>query len=305
MYFQVLFFVTTTLLSALLSTAVVITSSDGTDIFATAAGNPHNPSLVFVHGFALSGIVFDNLFHNKYLLAHFYLVAYDLRGHGRSGKPDSADAYTSQLFADDFDAVRTTFKLNSSILIGWSYGASVASDIFTYLEPGVISGFVSAAGIPYLGLTDANTPLSLTYVPGMLSTDDVTLSVSSKLAFVESCFANPDEVPIEVMWSWLGATNIQFPAISNLLLARTQDVTQLYAAGAAGLPLLIIYGTADAVLQDASIASQVQPHFTNAQIQTIQGAGHALFYDKEAAFVNALFQFATSIGDPFPSRRRV
>ena len=155
-----------------------------------------------------------------------------------------------------------------------------------------------------MGLTDANTPLSLAYVPGMLSTDDVTLSVSSKLAFVESCFTNPDEVPIEVIWSWLGATNIQFPAISNLLLARTQDVTQLYAAGAAGLPLLIIYGTADAVLQDASIASQVQPHFTNAQSQTIQGAGHALFYDNEAAFVNALCQFATSIWGPSPRRRR-
>jgi hypothetical protein len=73
MYFEIFF----CLMASLLSAAVVIKSSDGTDIFATAAGKPQNPSLIFSHGFALSGVVFDNLFQDKRLLDHFYLVCAD------------------------------------------------------------------------------------------------------------------------------------------------------------------------------------------------------------------------------------
>jgi pimeloyl-ACP methyl ester carboxylesterase len=129
----------------------------------------------------------------------------------------------------------------------------------------------------------------------MLSTDNVALSASSKVAFVDSCFANPENIPVEVLWTWLGATTVQFPSVSALLIARTQDATQLYAAGARGLPLLMIYGTADAVLQNDQVVAQVQPHFTNAQVQTIQGGSHALFYDDEDEFVGAVIQFATKV----------
>ncbi|KAF8166831.1 hypothetical protein BJ912DRAFT_934425 [Pholiota molesta] len=58
-----------------------------------------------------------------------------------------------------------------------------------------------------------------------------------------------------------------------------------------------IYGTADAVLQDDQVVAQVQPHFTNAQVQTIQGGSHALFYDNEGEFTRALIQFATKVWD--------
>lgn len=166
--------------------------------------------------------------------------------------------------------------------------ASVASDIFSYLEPGAISGLISAAGIPYLGLTDVNTPLSLTYVPGMLSTDNVTLYATSKAEFVNSLFDNPPNVPVEVKWSWLGATAQQLPTIAALLVARAQNATELYLAGATGFPLMLLYGTADAVLQDEVIISQVAPHFTNVQIYTIQGGSHAVFYGPNPVKRNTL-----------------
>lgn len=49
-------------------------SSDGTPIFARAVGDSSKPSLVFVHGMSLSGVVFDDLFKDKTLLDRFYLV---------------------------------------------------------------------------------------------------------------------------------------------------------------------------------------------------------------------------------------
>jgi pimeloyl-ACP methyl ester carboxylesterase len=49
-------------------------SKDGTTIYAEAVGDPSKQSIVFLHGFALSGASFDGLFSNPQLLEHFYLV---------------------------------------------------------------------------------------------------------------------------------------------------------------------------------------------------------------------------------------
>jgi pimeloyl-ACP methyl ester carboxylesterase len=46
-------------------------------------------------------------------------VAYDLRGHGRSGKPTTSAGYLSNLFAEDFANVVREFGLDSPIYVGW------------------------------------------------------------------------------------------------------------------------------------------------------------------------------------------
>jgi pimeloyl-ACP methyl ester carboxylesterase len=56
-------------------TSKLCPSSDGTIIYAEAVGNPTNPSVVFVHGFALSGIVFDKLFADARMIDKLYLVS--------------------------------------------------------------------------------------------------------------------------------------------------------------------------------------------------------------------------------------
>ena len=46
-------------------------------------------------------------------------VRYDMRGHGRTVKPDSIDGYASDLYAADFAAVMDEFKVKRPILVGW------------------------------------------------------------------------------------------------------------------------------------------------------------------------------------------
>lgn len=46
-------------------------------------------------------------------------IRYDMRGHGRSGKPDSIEGYSSQLYADDFMAVIEAFNVKRPVVIGW------------------------------------------------------------------------------------------------------------------------------------------------------------------------------------------
>lgn len=55
-------------------TEKTLTSSDGTPIYAVAAGNPANNAIVFVHGYALTAGVWDGILKDERLLEEFYLV---------------------------------------------------------------------------------------------------------------------------------------------------------------------------------------------------------------------------------------
>lgn len=52
-----------------------VSSSDGVQVYATAAGRSDNPPIVFIHGIALSALVFAQLFQSKSLLDNFFLVS--------------------------------------------------------------------------------------------------------------------------------------------------------------------------------------------------------------------------------------
>lgn len=52
-----------------------VTSEDGISIFVQAAGDSRRPTLVFVHGFALSALVWDDIMQDESLLQKFHLVS--------------------------------------------------------------------------------------------------------------------------------------------------------------------------------------------------------------------------------------
>lgn len=123
--------------------------------------------------------------------------------------------------------------------------------------------------------------------------DDVETYINSKVAFVNSCFNNPANVPAETTWGWLGSTVNQFPSVTGFLLNRSQDPTALYAAGANGLPLLMIAGTNDKVVLNDVIINATVPHFTNVQVNHVQGGSHAVFFDNKTNFIASLVAFVT------------
>ena len=52
-----------------------VVSADGTRIFAGALGVPDKPALIFVHGFTLSGSIFDDLFARLESSKDYYLAS--------------------------------------------------------------------------------------------------------------------------------------------------------------------------------------------------------------------------------------
>ncbi|KAF5309444.1 hypothetical protein D9619_012479 [Psilocybe cf. subviscida] len=273
--------------------AKVVQSSDGVKIWANAVGSSQNQALVLVHGIGGSASGWGDIIQDQRLLSKFYVVIYDLRGHGRSDKPTTADGYTSKLFANDFAAVSKAYNLKSPVVLGWSYGGTVFTDIFSYLPSGSVSALVGVAALPFTNIPNINTPNALTFVPGLFVADSVQTNIKSRIAVVDNTYNDPSTVPYETKRMALGAAVIQPPLVSLLLLTRPQDPSALFAAGRKGLPLLMIYGTNDKILQNEVILNVTAPNFSKIQIKKITGASHAVFHEYKDEFFVTLLDFTS------------
>jgi NAD(P)-dependent dehydrogenase (short-subunit alcohol dehydrogenase family)/pimeloyl-ACP methyl ester carboxylesterase len=80
-----------------------VDSSDGVRIAVYEQGNSDGPTLVLVHGWPNSHVMWDGIV--PLLTDRFRVLAYDNRGAGASSVPKPVTAYTMQRFAHDFEAV--------------------------------------------------------------------------------------------------------------------------------------------------------------------------------------------------------
>ncbi|KAF7289240.1 AB hydrolase-1 domain-containing protein [Mycena indigotica] len=273
-------------------------SSDGAQIYADAAGNAQNPSMVFAHGFALSGVVFDQLFAHQLLLDNFYLVRYDVRGYGRSSKPDDSAAYQSALYADDFSAVCQAFGLVKPIFVGWSAGAPIIADICAHISPCPILAAVAMSGALCPATSEQTLrPLLLDFIAKFRSSDAKT-TLAVRPAFVDACFVNPASVAVEVKTAWIGATVVHTPNITEAVLnghqpGACQDA--LTKLGGEGLPVMVLYGTEDSI-QDGDVAVKLaKEYFVDFTAVSVLGAGHAVFYDALNETVRHLVGFGLRV----------
>ncbi|KAJ7125351.1 Alpha/Beta hydrolase protein [Mycena epipterygia] len=280
-------------------------SADGTLIYAEASGNPANPSVVFAHGFALSGIVFDKLFSDPRLLDKLYLVRYDVRGHGRSGKPVDAKGYASSLYAADFSAVIKAFSLNMPVFVGWSAGALITSDICSHISPVPLSGAISLCG-PLCADTAPKTlkPKLLEMIPKFCSSDAAT-ALQTRVEFVDAVFTDPENVPFSTKAAWMGSTVLQSPEVTTAMLTGHQpNQTKLVELGSQGFPVMILYGTKDQI-QDGNIgASEARPYFTNLEVAAVEGGSHSIFYDSVDETLGHILRFCLRVSGQLAGYRR-
>lgn len=77
--------------------------SDGVSLFARSWGQRYHPALVLVHGYPDNHLVWQPV--AEQLAARFYVIAYDVRGAGRSDAPRSVSAYRMAQLSRDLQAV--------------------------------------------------------------------------------------------------------------------------------------------------------------------------------------------------------
>lgn len=106
--------------------------SNGVPIAYTVDGS--GEPVILVHGLGSSGDLNWRRPGTVDLLAqHFQVITFDLRGHGRSGKPDTEAAYGVQM-VEDITRLLDHLHIAAAHIVGYSLGGIVALD-FVVLHP--------------------------------------------------------------------------------------------------------------------------------------------------------------------------
>jgi non-heme chloroperoxidase len=158
------------LLSALAGVAVAgdapawrystVAGADGVPLNVVEAGNPAAPAIVFVHGIGQSYLAWEEQLRSPLAASH-HLVAFDLRGHGNSGKPDTRDAYADRRkWADDVQAVLRATTTSPALLVGWSYGTAVILDYVRHHGTAQLAGIAMVSADGGLSIDKPRPPLA-------------------------------------------------------------------------------------------------------------------------------------------------
>ena len=104
-----------------------VQGSGGVRLHAREWGTPDGPAIVFVHGWSQSQLCWSRQVAGP-LADTFRLVTFDLRGHGKSGKPHDPVAYGGETVRD---AIRLLDHLGirRAHLVGYSLGAIVTAKL--------------------------------------------------------------------------------------------------------------------------------------------------------------------------------
>lgn len=265
-----------------------VTSPDGVTLAVQEAGKSDGPPVVFVHGLLGSHLNWEAQLSSP-ALQGYRLIAYDLRGHGQSGKPVDAAAYTDgRRWADDLAAVIKATGVRHPVVVGWSLGAAVTTNYLAAYGDAQIAGAVYVGGVIELD------PKQIAPHPALyrdMVSPDLKTHLDAEREFIGLCFAQP---PDGVTFQRLLA-NAAVASFDMQAAVQSMTVAAARGLGSARKPVLLIYGAKDALVQPApsiARARELNPHVRS----TVYAAsGHAPFMEEADRFNRELAAFVDSV----------
>lgn len=246
-----------------------------------------NAPLLFLHGWAMNGAVFDDIATR--LGAGFDCHAPDLPGHGaRAGEEPSLERCVAV-------AQEEIARLDRPVLIGWSMGAAVAWRYIARHGAQDLGGLITIDMSPRL-LPDHDWRFGL-----IGHSAEQTLATSAKIEpqwahMVGSILRNmyaPGFTPkdgSEGLRDWLLR---QDPATLRPLWDDLVALDERDTAAAIDLPYLVCAG-AHSRLYDPEVAHWIAGKSPEAQVAIFQNSGHSPHLEEPEAFCDAIRRFVAA-----------
>jgi pimeloyl-ACP methyl ester carboxylesterase len=239
--------------------STALNPADGTEISYDAAGE--GPAVVLLHGSALSKAIWRGLGYVR-ALTGFTVVRIDLRGHGRSGKPDHPSAYRMARHTGDVLAVLDTEGIPQAHLVGYSLGSRVAFALAAAAPQRVLS--LTVLGGTYRA---QRGEVAKVFFPGYLE----ALGTGRIEAFVDGLEAAGKRLDPATRQAFLANDAASLAAC----LTGTEEDPGIPEAVIAQLtvPTLLMAGTRDPQrFEDSRRAAEIMP---NARFVALPGRTHA------------------------------
>ena len=266
-----------------------IAGGGGTRLHLREFGQPDGPELLFVHGWSQHHLCWMKQADSA-LADTFRILCLDLRGHGMSDAPQGAEHYTtSDLWADDIEAVITGLDLKAPVVSAWSYGGYVIADYLAKYGAARLGGahFIGAAvviGPPWFGSHIG--PGFLDHAPNAVKSDQPT-AMRAIRSFMHACVAHDlpaEEMELAIAWNMLVRPDVRLGLIS-----REGDFRP--ALSALDKPVLVSHGRADTVILPR-MSEDILAAVPQAQASWYEGVGHAPFLEAPDRFNAELAAFA-------------
>lgn len=287
--------------TVLLSTAAaelrytVVSGHGDVPLNVVSAGDAGKPPLLLIHGIGQSHVSFEEQL-KPVLTDEFHVVTFDLRGHGNSGKPWEAAAYTESLsWAGDVRAIIDTLALERPVLLGWSYGTLVVADYVRQYGSGDLAGIVLTGG--YGGLTPPPPPPD----------PDVAAVFARNRALQLSADPNENAAAARAVAAMLTSRDmgedwrLRASQIAMMLpaYARAHMFTRSFASmdliPAIEVPLLLVVGGRDSGTPEAparELAAKLQAQGVYVAVSVYPESGHSPFSEEPDRFNRELALFA-------------
>jgi pimeloyl-ACP methyl ester carboxylesterase len=214
---------------------------DGVEIAYEVAGE--GPAVLLLHGFASSAAVnwvrpgvVDAL-----SAAGFRSVAYDARGHGRSGKPHDPAAYAGDAMVADAIGLVDHLGLGELAVVGYSMGAQVAAGLVS-AEARVRRAVLGGIGSRLIAPRPGEVRLPAEDIARALEADEV--------AEIEG--ATP-----RAFRAFADATRADRLALAAV--QRAGAVSRYPDLGAISVPTLVVAGERDTLAGDAAALARALP----------------------------------------------
>jgi pimeloyl-ACP methyl ester carboxylesterase len=251
---------------------------DGVPLSVMTAGRPEQPAIVFIHGIGQSQYSFRKQFESD-LVDNFYLVAFDLRGHGASGKPWDEGAYSRSAWAGDVAAVIAATHARKPVIVAWSFGTLVALDYVRQFGTSTLAGLCLTGAIgalrPFTMPTVEEDPKVAEFARfrELQLSPNLADQVAASQQFVPWLTATPvPEAEQRVMQS----IGMMLPAYARRAIASqprdNQDLLEVLT-----LPIWLPLGAEDNQTMLANAAEIAATH-ANFSLSVYAGAGHSVFY---------------------------
>jgi pimeloyl-ACP methyl ester carboxylesterase len=273
----------------------VVEGYGGVPLNVMTAGDPNNPGILLIHGMAQASQAFRLQFESD-LADEFYLVAFDMRGHGLSGKPWQPELLTpSQAWAGDVAAVMAVTGLTKPVVVGWSYGGFVVSDYVRHY------GVDNLAGVNLVGSLGGLVPRS-PFPPSddikemlensartrsMNMQDNIVAANNTAATFFTDTMTETDKDAQVAM-------GLMMPAyVRRAMAGRKLDNTDI--VDQMNIPMLLSRGSGD-IMMPANDSEVAMNTLSDAEFSFYEDTGHLPFFQHPERYNKELAAFVRRVG---------
>ncbi len=292
-----------------------VESFDGTKLYAEVHGSQGQPACVLLHGFTLAHQIWHYQLRDLGGGGPYRTIAYDARGHGRSGPargPDGKTPFNADTLARDLFAVLHHLEARPAVIVGHSMGGMTIQALLEFVDD-----YREELGPHVRGLALVNTTFTSALGTWRESGPrwpalhnrlrDVAERVAGNTKRMERLRLPVSDVAMIATRMGFGRT----PSRSHVALTRRMiesTPTETLAAGMVGLadfdvhaslekidvPVLVCAGDRD-ILTPVWLAREMARRIPSAELVVFPGTGHMVMLERHEEFTEALRRFCDKV----------